>query len=331
MLSWRLARQREGVRPPPRPAHVSDLTGMAHETASLLACRTAARRRARRRRLRRRLEEASRPTRSHASGATRSRRAQFNVLLAGAKRSVHRARRRRSRSRAPTQYKALQDQAMQYLVQQSELEQKAKDLGVDGHRQGRRHAARADQEAVLRRQGASYQKQLKAQGLTEPQLELDLHAQILSREALQRGHRQAQGHGRRDQEVLQRQQVAVRDGGEPRRAPHPREQQEARRHDRGAAEGRRQLRSAREEVLEGSGLGRKRRQAHDHEGSDGCAVRQGRVHAQDERDLAAGAHAVRLAHHPGALRGQAGEDDAARSGQGADLAAAAADEDARPR
>ena len=90
-----------------------------------------------------------------------------------------------------------------------------------------------------------------------------------------------------------------------------------------------ELRDAREEVLEGSGLGSEGRQADDLEGPDRCAVRQGRVRACDRQDVAAGAHAVRLAHHPGALRGQAGEDDAARPGDGVDPAAAAADEEER--
>ena len=54
----------------------------------------------------------------------------------------------------------------------------------------------------------------------------------------------------------------------------------------------------------GSGLEEPGRQADDLEGPDGARVRQGRLRAQDRRDLAAGEDPVRLAHHPGARRRQ---------------------------
>src|SRR3954453_20187851 len=54
---------------------------------------------------------------------------QFNFLLAGAKRT-YKARKTPFPKAGTTQYKSLQDQAMQYLVQEAEYEQKAKDLGV---------------------------------------------------------------------------------------------------------------------------------------------------------------------------------------------------------
>src|SRR3954462_1590218 len=55
--------------------------------------------------------------------------AQFNFLLDGAKRT-YKARKTPFPKAGTTQYKSLQDQAMQYLVQEAEYEQKAKDLGV---------------------------------------------------------------------------------------------------------------------------------------------------------------------------------------------------------
>jgi parvulin-like peptidyl-prolyl isomerase len=104
---------------------------------------------------------------------------QFNFLLDGAKRT-YKARKTPFPKAGTTQYKSLQDQAMQYLVQESEYEQKAKDLGVavtDKDVQARL--------AQIKKQyfGGSqkkYQAQLKAQGLTEAQIMQDLHAQILS-------------------------------------------------------------------------------------------------------------------------------------------------------
>jgi foldase protein PrsA len=103
----------------------------------------------------------------------------FNELLAGAQRT-YKARKTAFPKPGTAQYKTLQDQAMQYLVQQDELEQKAKTLNVT--------VTDKDVDAKLKQikkqyfggKESSYKKQLKAQGLTEPQLRLDLHAQILS-------------------------------------------------------------------------------------------------------------------------------------------------------
>src|SRR5207302_1741772 len=79
-----------------------------------------------------------------------------------------------------SQYKALQDQAMQYLVQQAELEQKAKDLGVAVTDKDVAARLALIKTQYFKGSDKSYRKQLKAQGLTEQQLKLDLHAQILS-------------------------------------------------------------------------------------------------------------------------------------------------------
>jgi|SRR5262245_5436062 len=104
---------------------------------------------------------------------------QFNALLEGAKRT-YKARNTPFPKAGTTQYKSLQDQAIQYLVQQSELEQKAKELNVsvtDKDVDGR-----LDQIKKQYFQGSEkkYQAQLKQQGLTEPQIRQDLYAQILS-------------------------------------------------------------------------------------------------------------------------------------------------------
>ena len=104
---------------------------------------------------------------------------QFNFLIAGAQRT-YKARKTAFPKPGTTQYKSLQDQAMQYLVQQSELEQKAKDMKITVT--DKDVAARLVQikSQYFKGSDANYRKQLKAQGLTEPQLKLDLHAQILS-------------------------------------------------------------------------------------------------------------------------------------------------------
>jgi parvulin-like peptidyl-prolyl isomerase len=104
---------------------------------------------------------------------------QFNDLLDGAKRTY--ATRKTPFPKAGTQqYKALQDQALQYLVQQSELEQRAKDLGVSVTPTD--IAARLTQikKQYFGNSEKKYQAQLKQQGLTETQIKTDLRAQILS-------------------------------------------------------------------------------------------------------------------------------------------------------
>ena len=55
--------------------------------------------------------------------------AQFTALLAGAKRN-YAARKTPFPKPGTAQYKSLQDQVVQYLVQQSELKQKADELGI---------------------------------------------------------------------------------------------------------------------------------------------------------------------------------------------------------
>ena len=104
---------------------------------------------------------------------------QFNFLLDGAKRT-YAARKTAFPKAGTSQYKSLQDQAMQYLVQESELEQKAKDLGV-----AVTDADVTKRLAQIKQQyfGGSqkkYEAQLKSQGLTEAQIKQDLHAQLLS-------------------------------------------------------------------------------------------------------------------------------------------------------
>ena len=112
-------------------------------------------------------------------GSTTITKTQFNFLLDGAKRT-YAARKTPFPKAGTTQYKSLQDQAMQYLVQESELEQKANDLGVAvTDKDVTKRLAQIKQQYFGGDQ-KKYQAQLKSQGLTEPQIKQDLHAQILS-------------------------------------------------------------------------------------------------------------------------------------------------------
>jgi foldase protein PrsA len=105
--------------------------------------------------------------------------ASFNDLIAGAQRT-YKARKTAFPKPGTSQYKTLQDQAMQYLVQQDELEQKAKTLNVSVTDKDVNKRLVQIKKQYFGGKESTYQKQLKAQGLTEPQLRLDLHAQILS-------------------------------------------------------------------------------------------------------------------------------------------------------
>src|SRR5712691_5549889 len=104
---------------------------------------------------------------------------QFNFLLAGAQRS-YAAKKSSFPKPGTSQYKALQDQAMQYLVDQSELEQKAAELKIVITDKDVDARLTQIKQQYFGGKEAAYQKQLKAQGLTEPQLKLDLRSQILS-------------------------------------------------------------------------------------------------------------------------------------------------------
>lgn len=105
--------------------------------------------------------------------------AQFNTLLAGAKRT-YKARKATFPQPGTTQYKSLQDQAMQYLVQEDEYEQKAKQLGISVTDTDVQNRLKQIKQQYFGGNQKKYETQLKSQGLTEAQIEQDLRAQILS-------------------------------------------------------------------------------------------------------------------------------------------------------
>jgi parvulin-like peptidyl-prolyl isomerase len=105
--------------------------------------------------------------------------AQFNFLLNGAKRS-YKARKTAFPKPGTTQYKQLEDQAMSYLVQQDELEQEAKKLGITITDKDVATRLKQLKQQYFQGSEKAYQAALKQQGLTEPALKQDLHAQILS-------------------------------------------------------------------------------------------------------------------------------------------------------
>jgi parvulin-like peptidyl-prolyl isomerase len=104
---------------------------------------------------------------------------EFTLLLGGTK-SAYIAQKTAFPKPGTSQYKALQDQTMKYLVQQSELAQKAKGLGIvvtDADVQAR---IKQIKKQYFANNETKYKAQLKAQGLTEPLLAINLRGQILS-------------------------------------------------------------------------------------------------------------------------------------------------------
>ena len=104
---------------------------------------------------------------------------QFASLIASAKAS-YAARKTPFPKAGTTAYKSLQDQAITYLVQESELEQQGKSMGIVISDSDVNTRLIAIKKQYFGGSESKYQAQLKAQGLTEPELLRELKAQILS-------------------------------------------------------------------------------------------------------------------------------------------------------
>ena len=104
---------------------------------------------------------------------------QFASLIASA-RASYLARKTPFPKAGTAAYKSLQDQAITYLVQESELEQQAKNMGIVISDQNVQTRLTAIKKQYFGGSETKYQSQLKAQGLTEPELLRELKAQILS-------------------------------------------------------------------------------------------------------------------------------------------------------
>jgi len=112
-------------------------------------------------------------------GADTITKAQFNALMAGAQRN-YKVNKKAFPKPGTALYKSIQDQAMQYLVQEDELGQRAKDLKITIT--PKEVAARLVQIKAQYFGGSekTYKQQIKAQGLTQAQVEQDVYAQLLS-------------------------------------------------------------------------------------------------------------------------------------------------------
>jgi foldase protein PrsA len=105
--------------------------------------------------------------------------AEFTLLMNGTK-SAYLARKTAFPKPGTSAYKALQDQTLKYLVQQSELEQKAETLDIAVTDKDVQARIKQIKQQYFANNEKKYQQQLKAQGLTEALLALNLKGQILS-------------------------------------------------------------------------------------------------------------------------------------------------------
>ncbi len=112
-------------------------------------------------------------------GAETITKAQYNALIDGA-RSAYKAKKTTFPKVGTSAYKSLSDQAMTYLVQESELEQKGRELGVVVTSKDVDKRIQQIKTQYFQGSQKKYETALKQQGLTEPQLRRDLYAEILS-------------------------------------------------------------------------------------------------------------------------------------------------------
>ena len=209
------------------------------------------------------------------------------------------------------EYQSIQQQYVAFLVQKTQFEQAAADMGVEVTGRRRREDARAAQEGPLRRQRAEAQGRARGERPDRGCVPRDASGLRALRQALQGRHEGREGHRRRGAAGVHAEPRAVRgQAGVARGAPHPHlragqerpgrlheEQGPGRRCVR-AAEERCRLRGARQAVLDRPGLEGHGRQVHGESRSERPGVRRGRVQVEDGRDLEAGQDAVRLPHHP---------------------------------
>jgi len=104
---------------------------------------------------------------------------EFNFLIAGAK-SQAEASKATFPKPGTTEYKTLQDKAMAYLVQEKELEQKGKDIGIQVTDADVTKQIKQIKQQYFQGNEKAFQAQLKQQGFTLPLLEVYQRGNLLS-------------------------------------------------------------------------------------------------------------------------------------------------------
>lgn len=104
---------------------------------------------------------------------------QFNNLLEQAKRS-YATQHKAFPKEGTSQFEQLKQQAMQFLVQRAEFQQKGDDLGIKVSDSQIDARLKQIKQQYFKGNESKYQAQLKTQGLTEQQVKDDIRAQLLS-------------------------------------------------------------------------------------------------------------------------------------------------------
>jgi len=104
---------------------------------------------------------------------------EFNFLIAGAKAQAKAAKADFPKP-GTADYKTLQDKAMAYLVQESELEQKGKDMGIEITDADVSKQITQIKQQFFKGSEKAYKEQLKKQHLTDAQVREDVRAQLVS-------------------------------------------------------------------------------------------------------------------------------------------------------
>ena len=245
----------------------------------------------------------------------------YEALIAQAKKS-YKNQKRDFPAAGSQEFQTLRNQAVQFLVQREQFEQKAEDLDVKVTDKQVDARLEQIQKQYFGGDKKKFEKQLKEQGITEAQVRNDIRAQIVSEKIFA----QVTGKvtvGDDDIEKYYEKNKAQYSQPESRDVRHILVKTKKQADDLYTQlRERRRFRGAGEEVLGGHGLEGERRQADDLEGPDRRSVRSDGVPAEEERDLEAGQDRVRLPHHPAAERDEAREGDSAEGGAGVDQAAA---------
>jgi parvulin-like peptidyl-prolyl isomerase len=106
-------------------------------------------------------------------------RGDFNALIAQAKRT-YKAQKRTFPKAGSAEYRALQTQAVEFLVQREEFAQKAKDLGIDVTDKQVEARLKQIKQQYFGNSEKRYQAQLKTQGLTDAEVHDDIRSQLIS-------------------------------------------------------------------------------------------------------------------------------------------------------
>jgi foldase protein PrsA len=106
-------------------------------------------------------------------------RSDFDGLIAQAKRT-YKAQKRSFPKAGSAEYRALQTQAVEFLIQREEFAQKAKDLGINVTDKQVDDRLKQIKQQYFGNSEKRYQAQLKTQGLTDAEVRDDIRSQLIS-------------------------------------------------------------------------------------------------------------------------------------------------------